>query len=104
MNTILTNLTILSKALSDENRLKILLQVHKENLKCMLNKKGQCEDQTCINDLNKKLNISLPTVSHHVKELVNAGLLTTKKQGRWSYLQINPKRFKELATFLSLFK
>lgn len=99
----LTNLALLFKTLSDENRLKIIGFVHKRNLRCVLNTKGQCEDQTCIKDLTKNLDISLPTVSHHVKELVNAGLLTIKKQGRWSYLTINPQRFKEILDFLSLF-
>ena len=100
----LTNLALLFKSLSDENRLKIIELVYKRNLKCAFNQEGECNDQTCIKDLTKNLNISLPTVSHHVKELVNAGLLTTKKRGRWLYLKINSKYFKEIVDFLSIFK
>ena len=103
MSKKLTNLIPLFEALSDENRLKIIAHVKKRALKCALDKNGECKDQTCIKDIEKKLDISLPTVSYHVKELVNAGLLTTKKKGRWSYLQINPKCFKEVMEFLTIF-
>lgn len=96
-------LSVIFKVLSDENRLRILTLVHRQKLKCPSEKEGQCEKRTCINDLNKQLKISLPTVSHHVKELVNAGILTIKKEGRWSYLQTNPKSLKEAADFLLLF-
>ena len=93
----------LFKAFSDENRIKILQLVGMRDLKCSLNKRGKCEDRACIKDLSKKLKIGLPTVSHHVKELARAGLIKTEKQGRWSYLQVNPKRFHELISFLQTF-
>lgn len=93
----------LFKAFSDASRLKIIQLIYKGGLKCSLNKKGKCEDRTCVKDLAKHLKIGLPTVSHHVKELARAGLIKTEKQGRWSYLQINPKRFNELIDFLQTF-
>jgi len=98
----LSGLAYLFKAFSDKNRLKIIQLVYKGGLKCSLGKNGKCEDRTCIKDLAKHLKIGLPTVSHHVKELANAGLLKTEKQGRWSFLQINPNRFRELNDFLQL--
>lgn len=98
----ISELAYLFKALSDKNRLKIIQQINKRDLKCSLNKKGKCEDRTCIKDLAKHLKIGLPTVSHHVKELVNTGLLKTEKQGRWSYLQIDKKRFHEIMDYLKL--
>jgi ArsR family transcriptional regulator len=103
MNKNISNRTPLFEALSDENRLKILLYVLKRKLKCTLNKSGQCEDQTCIKDLEKHLKISLPTVSYHVKMLVSVGLLKNRKEGRWSYLEVSSVKFKELISFLSLF-
>ena len=103
MNKKILSRTSLFEALSDENRLKILLYVQKRKLKCILDKNGQCEDQTCIKDLEKYLKISLPTVSYHVKILVSVGLLKNRKKGRWSYLEVNPIKFKELISFLYLF-
>jgi len=99
----LSKLANLFKVFSDENRLKIIQLINKRDLKCSLNKKGKCEDRTCIKDLAKHLKIGLPTVSHHVKELVNAGLIKTEKKGRWSYLQIDQKRFQEIINFLKSF-
>ncbi len=99
----LSNLVSLFEALSDENRLKIIAHVQKRTLKCALNTNGECKDQTCIKDIKKKLDISLPTISYHVKELVNSGLLTISKKGRYSYMEINPKKFNEISEFLQLF-
>jgi len=99
----LTLISNLFKALSDENRLNIIQMVYKGDLKCALNKKGECKDRTCVKNLREHLKIGLPTVSHHVKELTRAGLIKTKKEGRWSYLQINPKYFRALTDFLKAF-
>ena len=99
----LKKITGLFKALSDENRLKIVDFIRKNEIKCSLNDKGKCKDKTCINDLGKYLKIGLPTVSHHVKELTRAEILITEKSGRWSYLRINPKRIAEITDFLNLF-
>ncbi|MCK5609764.1 winged helix-turn-helix transcriptional regulator [Candidatus Pacearchaeota archaeon] len=97
------DLTPIFKALSDKNRLQILEHIYSQKLKCSLNDEGKCKDKTCIKDLSGCLKISMPTISHHVKELSNAGLIITKKKGRWSYLEINPKNFKETNKFLSSF-
>lgn len=96
-------LSLLFKALSDKNRLKILAYIQKRDLKCRLNKEGKCKDRACIKDLQKHLKISMPTVSHHVKELSTAELIAAKKQGQWSYLRIDQKHFKEINNFISLF-
>ena len=95
------DLTVIFKALSDKNRLKILEHIHSQKLKCSLNNEGECKDKTCIKDLSSCLKISMPTISHHVKELSNAGLITTKKKGRWSYLEIDSKNLKKADKFLS---
>ncbi len=86
------------KALSEENRLKILSNILKKEWKCQ---QGECCDKNvCIKDFSKPLTISFATISHHVKELANAGLITTKKEGRWIYCQINIKAFKKAQKFL----
>ncbi len=96
-------LTSIFKALSDENRLKIIHLVYKKNLRCKLDKCGQCEDLACMKFLAKHLKIGFPTISHHVKELKNAGIIIIKKEGRWSYLQINPESLGEIALFAKTF-
>ncbi|NPV29371.1 MAG: metalloregulator ArsR/SmtB family transcription factor [Firmicutes bacterium] len=102
MNKNIKNFTRIFKTLADENRIKILLSVHKKECKCEGNEPFN-RNETCIKDLSKSLNITIPTISHHIKELVNAGLITTKKEGRWVYCRINQKAFQEVCSFLNNF-
>jgi len=89
-------------ALSDKNRLKILLFIRKQECKCEENK-FFCRNETCIKDLSKRLDITMPTISHHIKELVTAGFITTKKEGKWVYCKINKEKFKNVNNFLNKF-
>ncbi|MBE0478908.1 winged helix-turn-helix transcriptional regulator [Candidatus Aerophobetes bacterium] len=102
MNKDTKNLAKIFKTLADENRLKILLFIYKKECRCKEDE-FLCRDETCIKDLSKFLNITVPTISHHTKELVNAGLITTKKDGRWVYCKINQKTFQKIYGFLSKF-
>ena len=94
------NIAKIFKTLANENRLKILLFVYRKECKCEENKLS-CRNETCIKDLSKFLNITIPTISHHIKELVNAGLIITKKEGRWVYCKINQKTFQKTCGFLN---
>ncbi|HON05231.1 MAG TPA: metalloregulator ArsR/SmtB family transcription factor [bacterium] len=96
------NLTNIFKALADKNRLKILLFISKHECKCRENK-FSCWNETCIKDLKKQLKITMPTISHHIKKLVNAGFVNTKKEGKWVYCVINKEKFKEANKFLKQF-
>lgn len=96
-------LSNLFKALSDDNRLQIVQLVYKKNLRCELDKDGKCADLACMKYLAKHLKIGLPTISHHVKELANVGIIVTKKEGRWSYLQINKESLGQIALFAKTF-
>ncbi len=63
------------KALCDENRLMILE---------MLQSGEKC---ACI--LLEKLAITQPTLSHHMKILQESGIVTPRKQGKWTHYSIN---------------
>ena len=63
------------KILEDENRLRIL---H------MLNKTSRCACELLL-----ELNITQPTLSYHMKMLVNAELVHSEKRGKWQYYSIN---------------
>lgn len=87
------------KALSDENRIKILEHIRD---KCAKPCEGSCEpDGACVSDLTQALSITAATTSHHIKELVNAGLITTHKQGRWVYCTLNDKALSQAIAFLN---
>lgn len=102
MEKSITSLTKIFKALSDEKRLKILLFIYNKECRCE-DEKLSCQNETCIKDLTELLNITPPTISHHIKELVNAGLIITKKEGKWVYCRINIKVFEKVHSFISKF-
>ncbi len=63
------------KALSNPNRLAIYLEVLQQT---------RTEVKSCgISELIDRLDIGAPTVSHHTKELVDAGLITVQREGRF---------------------
>ena len=81
----------LLKALSDPTRLRLLSHVAAQGC-----------DSVCACDLTEPLGISQPTVSHHMKKLVDAGLLTREKKGRWAHYSVVPPAFAELRAFLDI--
>lgn len=84
-------LAVQLKALSDPTRLRLLSHVAAQG----------CE-AVCACDLTEPLGISQPTVSHHMKKLVDAGLLTREQRGRWAHYSVVPSAFAELRAFLDL--
>ena len=63
------------KALADENRLAIMLALqHGEKCGC---------------DLLEELNITQPTLSHHMKLLADSGLVDYYKEGKWMHYSIS---------------
>ncbi|WP_159792915.1 ArsR/SmtB family transcription factor [Puerhibacterium puerhi] len=47
--------------------------------------------ETCVCDLTEPVGLAQPTVSHHMKVLVEAGLVTREKRGKWAYYAIAPQ-------------
>jgi ArsR family transcriptional regulator len=45
--------------------------------------------------------LSQPTVSHHLKVLVGAGLVSTEKRGYWTWYRVLPTRLAELSMVLA---
>lgn len=87
------------KAIADPARLKIL--------EFLLEPRGDCcarEDGVCGCDFETLLGLSQPTVSHHLKILVQAGLLSAEKRGRWTYYALEPEAFARLSGYLSRFE
>ncbi|MFW6186509.1 MAG: ArsR/SmtB family transcription factor [Actinomycetota bacterium] len=81
----------LLKALADPTRLRLLSHVAAQG----------CE-AVCACELTEALGISQPTVSHHMKKLVEAGLLTREQRGKWAHYSVLPETFTELRAILDL--
>lgn len=56
--------------------------------------------EACVCDLTEPLALSQPTVSHHLKVLVDAGLLTREKRGVWAYFTLVPGALDAVADVL----
>jgi ArsR family transcriptional regulator len=78
------------KALADPNRLRLLSII-----------KAASSGATCVCDLTEPLDLSQPTVSHHLKVLVEAGLLHREKRGTWAYFSLAPGALDGVAGILA---
>ena len=67
-----------SKSLSDENRLRILLSL--------------CNGKKTVSTIVEKMNLSQPLVSHHLKELRRSLLVKVERKGLFVYYQIADER------------
>ena len=80
----------LFKALADPNRLRLLSIV-----------KASDGGEACVCDLTEPLDLGQPTVSHHLKILVDAGLLHREKRGTWAYYSLVPGALERTAGLLA---
>ena len=65
---------VIFKAMSDENRIRIMKLLR--------------SGEKCACKLLEELNISQPTLSHHMKILCDAGLVTGRREGKWTHYSI----------------
>lgn len=56
--------------------------------------------EVCVCDLIEPVGRSQPTVSHHLKVLADAGLVSSVKRGRWAWYRADPKRLDALRALL----
>ncbi len=88
----------LFKALADPARVRIIEFLRRPDAACCT-----IEDRVCACDLEAPLGLSQPAVSHHLKILVQAGLVQSEKAGRFVYYRIARSRFAELQRYLGGF-
>jgi len=74
------------KALADPHRVRIV------------NLLANADGPQCVCDFTEPLDLSQPTVSFHLKKLVEAGLLDREQRGVWAYYSINREALARLST------
>ena len=85
------------KALSNPNRLELYFKIAE------MHESSFPTDSECfVTDIISSLNIGAPTISHHIKELVNADLISTEKKGKFLICKINEELIEEVSKLLSL--
>ncbi len=77
------------KALSDPVRLRLLSSI--------ASRAGQ---EACVCDLSEGIELSQPTISHHLKVLRGAGLLTSERRASWVYYRVVPETLRRLSEVL----
>lgn len=77
------------KALADPVRLRLLSVVA-----------SHTGGEACVCDISVGIEVSQPTVSHHLKVLRRAGLLASERRGSWVYYRVVPEALQQLSTLL----
>ncbi|SDH71210.1 ArsR/SmtB family transcription factor [Nonomuraea jiangxiensis] len=73
------------KTVADPTRLQLLTMISRS-----------ASGEACVCDLTAPLGLTQPTVSHHLKILVEAGLLTREKRGKWAWYALVPEHLEAL--------
>ena len=97
----LNEMALAFKALSHPNRLQIYVELLQLREKIIAS--GSDKDCSCgLTDFMSKLNIGAPTVSHHIKELVNAKLIWIERQGKFMTCHLNEEMRVQLEQFFGV--
>jgi ArsR family transcriptional regulator, arsenate/arsenite/antimonite-responsive transcriptional repressor len=79
----------LFKAMGDPHRLTILATL------------ARTEGEVCVCEFTDALPLNQPTVSHHLRLLREAGLVTCERRGTWVYYRLNPEIHERLQASLT---
>ena len=81
----------LLKAVADETRLAIIGLL------------AEAREELCVCEVEAHVgHLSQPTISHHLKQLREAGLVTSERRGTWVYYALNRSAVARLREFVSL--
>ncbi|MGY2032696.1 ArsR/SmtB family transcription factor [Nocardia gipuzkoensis] len=77
------------KALSDPMRLRLLSAIA-----------SRAGREACVCDLSEGIDLTQPTISHHLKVLREAGLLASERRASWVYYRVIPEALQRLSDVL----
>jgi ArsR family transcriptional regulator len=80
----------LFKALSDPTRVRIV------------NMLSVSDEAICVCDFTEPMGLAQPTVSHHLKKLLDAGLIFREQRGTWSYYSLNTEAMARLRDVVAI--
>lgn len=79
------------KAVADPARLRLLSLLM-----------GAPQGEACTCDLVEPLGLSQPTVTHHLRRLADAGIVTGDRRGRWTYYRVEREALESLRAVLDV--
>ena len=86
-----TGLAQVFKALGDPVRLRLLSLIGAHQ-----------GGEVCVCDLTSAFDLTQPTISHHLKVLRDAGIITSERRGTWVYYRLVPAALERMASLLSV--
>ena len=81
-----SRVSLICKALADPNRLRII----------QLLTRGE----KCACELLEQLQITQPTLSHHMKTMEYCGLISSRKEGKWSHYSLNSSQWSAFRDYI----
>lgn len=85
-------------AVADPTRRKILASLKQQD--ATAGAKNARFSGLCASDLEERIHLSQPTISHHMAILSKAGLVDAVKQGQWRWYRRNEKALRKMAKSL----
>ena len=81
---------LIFKAFCDENRIRIL--------------KMLTSGEKCACKMIEELNVTQPTLSHHMKTLLDSGIVNGRKEGKWMHYSISEEGLEKAQKYLDYLK
>jgi ArsR family transcriptional regulator len=78
------------KAVADPTRLQILAMIAASE-----------NQESCVCNLTEPLDLTQPTISHHLKKLAEAGLISGERRGTWVWYSLNRERWGQIANLFN---
>jgi ArsR family transcriptional regulator len=78
------------KAVADPTRLQILAMIAASE-----------NQESCVCNLKEPLDLTQPTISHHLKKLAEAGLISGERRGTWVWYSLNRERWGQIANLFN---
>jgi ArsR family transcriptional regulator len=78
------------KAVADPTRLQILAMIAASE-----------NQESCVCNLTEPLDLTQPTISHHLKKLAEAGLISGERRGTWVWYSLNRDRWGQIANLFN---
>ena len=82
-------IAVVAKALAEPLRVQILDVLRRS------------EQEVCQCELMPLFGITQPLLSHHMRKLIDAGLLIVERRHKWAYYTVNPDALNELTSWLN---